>query len=760
MNRFYLTIGVAVLLCGSARAMPRDVSAQPIEAGMSTAGNDKLRPARHVSYSVRTRCCTASREAGFGAAAISEVYRNIDTQIGWYAMAPGDLVGDVLVPVAHAGKLDSLTCTMVNVARPDPNDPNGTNAADLLSADFTLTLFNTPTEHADPNLALATYTGSFDFTDPNTGDGLAPGTFACITFADLASDPNLVILPDCEFLAIQSYEDAVWGPGIAGYLGAAIMHPPGIGSSEDTFFVDNHLDPPGFYILPSKPANPGWVVTESDAIDCPVPAVVYSNTNGSPRAAYVQAVGTEVGDDVALIGGGILKELQFTCYNPDQLDPNEPNSCDKSAIEGLDVTIVIRRADSGVELGRLTRQLIYGSGLEALHPGHFVHCTLTELDADPNSTIHLTTPDIIVAAIFDNVVWSDPGCTGPVGQVTYFDPNGCATDTWAPTPNPTGTSGDVFAIDGALGFSLGGCPTVANFYWEITVADLEPFGTTVDRLPAFPAPAARYWFDPPIAGFGGGSGNWRGELPEIVPFLESSHYLLRTDPNAISDHACLGWVFRELDGTSAREALPETPIPGILAGDYVTLLMLHETRTDISATDGEAGPLNREITIGNLDPNDPGGPLIPLLDRQGLGNGTTPLTRRYSPVVESGNFDLQAVVFDVEADPNTETVTSLWTRWDDSTLELAGSRTDELVIHRFKAGVFTISGAQTLPGDSSCDGYVNNGDIDPFVIAVGSQAAWEALPGSTCGFLAANDMNNDGFVNNGDIDPFVDALTK
>ncbi len=65
------------------------------------------------------------------------------------------------------------------------------------------------------------------------------------------------------------------------------------------------------------------------------------------------------------------------------------------------------------------------------------------------------------------------------------------------------------------------------------------------------------------------------------------------------------------------------------------------------------------------------------------------------------------------------------------------------------------------PGDSNCDGLVNNGDIDPFVVAVSAgQAAWEALPTSTCDFFCANDVNNDGLVNNGDIDPFVALLSK
>jgi len=52
---------------------------------------------------------------------------------------------------------------------------------------------------------------------------------------------------------------------------------------------------------------------------------------------------------------------------------------------------------------------------------------------------------------------------------------------------------------------------------------------------------------------------------------------------------------------------------------------------------------------------------------------------------------------------------------------------------------------------------VNVFDIDPFVIALTDQPAWEAA--YSCGFLCANDCNGDGTVNVFDIDPFVQILT-
>ena len=64
---------------------------------------------------------------------------------------------------------------------------------------------------------------------------------------------------------------------------------------------------------------------------------------------------------------------------------------------------------------------------------------------------------------------------------------------------------------------------------------------------------------------------------------------------------------------------------------------------------------------------------------------------------------------------------------------------------------------QTTPGDMNCDGLVNSFDIDPFVLAVSDQAAYEAQY-PDCTYENA-DVNGDGLVNSFDIDPFVNLLT-
>ncbi len=66
-------------------------------------------------------------------------------------------------------------------------------------------------------------------------------------------------------------------------------------------------------------------------------------------------------------------------------------------------------------------------------------------------------------------------------------------------------------------------------------------------------------------------------------------------------------------------------------------------------------------------------------------------------------------------------------------------------------------GAYELPfGDQNCDKAFNNGDIDPFVLAITDPASYGGEYPECVHEYA--DMNADGFVNNGDIDTFVALL--
>lgn len=62
------------------------------------------------------------------------------------------------------------------------------------------------------------------------------------------------------------------------------------------------------------------------------------------------------------------------------------------------------------------------------------------------------------------------------------------------------------------------------------------------------------------------------------------------------------------------------------------------------------------------------------------------------------------------------------------------------------------------PGDTNCDSVISYGDINPFVVALSGQSAYEAAY-PQCHYLNA-DCNLDGFVTYGDINPFVQLLAK
>jgi hypothetical protein len=65
--------------------------------------------------------------------------------------------------------------------------------------------------------------------------------------------------------------------------------------------------------------------------------------------------------------------------------------------------------------------------------------------------------------------------------------------------------------------------------------------------------------------------------------------------------------------------------------------------------------------------------------------------------------------------------------------------------------------SQQLCGDCNCDGILNATDIDPFFLAIGDPASWQATY-PTCNIVCAADINHDGAVNGADIDPFFEAL--
>ncbi len=98
---------------------------------------------------------------------------------------------------------------------------------------------------------------------------------------------------------------------------------------------------------------------------------------------------------------------------------------------------------------------------------------------------------------------------------------------------------------------------------------------------------------------------------------------------------------------------------------------------------------------------------------------------------------------------------TVYVRWTmgttDSSWQFCGWNIDDIAIWGKAPGQPPI-----LPGDTNCDGNVNFDDIDPFVVALGGEAAYDAVY-PDCVWLSA-DCNGDGTVNFDDIDAFVGLL--
>ena len=97
-----------------------------------------------------------------------------------------------------------------------------------------------------------------------------------------------------------------------------------------------------------------------------------------------------------------------------------------------------------------------------------------------------------------------------------------------------------------------------------------------------------------------------------------------------------------------------------------------------------------------------------------------------------------------------------WSDLEDALyMDLACDMNCDLVVDA--ADVALITAGLVAIGDMNCDGSVNFGDIDPFVLAI-TDASGYAAAYPDCNLNNA-DINDDGFVNFGDIDPFVALIT-
>jgi hypothetical protein len=100
------------------------------------------------------------------------------------------------------------------------------------------------------------------------------------------------------------------------------------------------------------------------------------------------------------------------------------------------------------------------------------------------------------------------------------------------------------------------------------------------------------------------------------------------------------------------------------------------------------------------------------------------------------------------------TVFLRWTMGEtDSSWRWCGWNIDDIQVWGADPG-----GCPNQPADLNCDGEVNFDDIDPFVLALTGQEAYDAAY-PECDWLLA-DCNGDGDVDFDDIDAFVGLLAQ
>ncbi len=151
------------------------------------------------------------------------------------------------------------------------------------------------------------------------------------------------------------------------------------------------------------------------------------------------------------------------------------------------------------------------------------------------------------------------------------------------------------------------------------------------------------------------------------------------------------------------------------------------------------------LLVGNTDNPDPNSDYVMVL------NGTGVVAREGDPIDLDGNgqFDDDVYINTFKANhaflTDSRLVYFLATLRDGAGTSLGDAflRMQLPLIH--------------MVGDLNCDGQINFGDINPFVLAISDPAAWQiAYPNCD---LMNGDINQDGGFNFGDINPFVALLS-
>jgi hypothetical protein len=133
----------------------------------------------------------------------------------------------------------------------------------------------------------------------------------------------------------------------------------------------------------------------------------------------------------------------------------------------------------------------------------------------------------------------------------------------------------------------------------------------------------------------------------------------------------------------------------------------------------------------------------------------------WDSVVTASGVQWDTVDYATNANANALRWGTLYNFWFDADVPPQSATLAEL--HLFKPGTpdtleVRVGPIPLLSGDTNCDGTVDFGDINPFVLLLTAPSAWETgHPGCP---MANGDINGDGSVDFGDINPFVALLVR
>ena len=318
------------------------------------------------------------------------------------------------------------------------------------------------------------------------------------------------------------------------------------------------------------------------------------------------------------------------------------------------------------------------------------------------------------------VVTLDPNsqtvCTGD--SVTF---NVAASGTPAPAfqwrfngGNIDGATGDSYTINPADPNAAGNYDCVATNSCGSDTSD--PASLTVNVSPTFSTqPDAQaacaggsVTFTTVADGTPAPTYQWRHDGEDIGGATGSSYTIDPVDPNDAGSYDC---VAANSCGTLASDAVALTinTAPGIILSPLVHTAIVGQATTFTASADGVPAPTYQWRKNGGS-----------LFDGGSISGATTDtLIINAVAKTDSGSYD---VVVTNACNAATSTAATLW-----------------------------------LAGDLNCDGLIDYADINPFVIALTGQAAYEAQR-PNCFWMNA-DLNGDNVVNYADINPFVALLS-